>query len=313
MSINAALNLFLDEYPDAIKHDFAENPVADFIRNDVPVTLEEVIGTSDRYLIHGSAGQGNWARVPWVAIFDRLITETAQDGYYILYLAKEDFTGVYLTLNQGVTTIRNLYGADAKAALSTRASDYLARLGKLSTSYILGPIDLHASANSLGALYEKGSICAKFYSKGDIPADDLLEKDLKELMSFYLSLATKELLPSAVSTDEDDEEDFGEEDLRTLREHKRIERNRKLSAKAKKIHGYVCQACDFDFEKQYGEIGRGFIEAHHLTPLYELKFQKITLKAKEDFSVLCSNCHRMIHKSEFVSKVKEFREKYVIK
>ena len=81
MSLNAALNLFLEEYPDAVKQEFTGNPVANFIRHDIPGVIEEILGSSERYLIQGSAGQGNWARVPWVAVFDRLITETAQDGY----------------------------------------------------------------------------------------------------------------------------------------------------------------------------------------------------------------------------------------
>jgi 5-methylcytosine-specific restriction protein A len=63
----------------------------------------------------------------------------------------------------------------------------------------------------------------------------------------------------------------------------------------------------------YGEVGKGFIEAHHLTPLYSLKGQKVTLDPRRDFSVLCSNCHRMIHRTEFVSKVAEFRAEYVVK
>jgi 5-methylcytosine-specific restriction protein A len=244
-----------------------------------------------------------------------LITETAQDGYYIVYLVKENFSGVYISLNQGVTTVRNLYGADAKEALRVRAADFLARLGNLPGFYTVGPINLSVeSSSSLGAFYQEGSICAKYYARGEIPSDDVLESDLKEFMDLYMIFSTKELLPSVVSVEEDDETDLQAEDLRTLREHKRIERNRKLAEKAKKKHDYICQACGFDFEMHYGnEIGSGFIEAHHLTPLKELKGQKITLDAKKDFAVLCANCHRMIHRSEFVSSVDDFRAKYVVK
>ena len=39
----------------------------------------------------------------------------------------------------------------------------------------------------------------------------------------------------------------------------------------------------------------------------------LTLDATRDFTVLCSNCHRMIHRSEFVSRVEEFRATYVVK
>lgn len=312
MSLNAALSLFLEEYPYAATQEFADNPVADFVRREVPDVIKELLPYSERYMVHGSAGQGNWARVPWVAVFDRLITDTAQNGYYVVYLVKEDFSGAYLSLNQGVTIAKNLYEADAKEALRARAIDFPARLGKLPDSYIVGPIDLSTkSSSSLGAYYEQGSICAKYYARSDIPPDEILKMDLKHFTELYFVLATKDLLPSA-ETVEEDEENLDQEDLRTFREHKRIERNRKLALKAKKVHGYVCQACGFSFEKQYGTIGRSFIEAHHLTPLYELKGQKVTLDPKTDFAVLCSNYHRMIHKSEFVSQVKDFRAKYVV-
>ena len=314
MSIEAALNIILEEYEDAKEQPFAGHALADFIRNDIPANLEEVIGPSDRYFAHGSAGQGNWANVPWVAVFDRLITDTAQDGYDIVYLVKEDYSGVYISLNQGVTTIRNVYGSDAKEALRARAGDFLARLGKVSNDCLIGQLDLaSASQSSLGSYYEHGNVIAKYYEKGNVPSDDVLEKDLKEFLKYYLLLASKDLLPTVNTAEEDDEKGLEHEDLTKLKEHKRIERNRKLAIKAKKIHGYVCQACGFDFEKEFGEIGKGFIEAHHLTPLYKLKGQKIALDPKKDFAVLCSNCHRMIHKTEFVSEVKEFREKYVVK
>src|SRR4051812_8868821 len=106
MSLNSALTLFLEEYPDAIEQPFAANPVAEFIRWVVPEAIEAVIGDNERYLVRGSAGQGNWARVPWAAVFDRFVTDTAQDGYYVVYLVKENFAGIYLSLNQGVTTVK---------------------------------------------------------------------------------------------------------------------------------------------------------------------------------------------------------------
>ena len=163
MSLNAALTLFLEEYPKAVEKSFAGNPVAEFIRGDVPEAIEAVIGGNHRYIVQGSAGQGNWARVPWAAVFDRFVTETAQDGYYVVYLVKEDFTGIYLSLNQGVTTIKEQYGADAKKALSVRASDYLARIGSVGDSLICGPIDLEVHTQSgLGAHYEQGAICSKY-------------------------------------------------------------------------------------------------------------------------------------------------------
>lgn len=53
-----------------------------------------------------------------------------------------------------------------------------------------------------------------------------------------------------------------------------------------------CETCGFDFLEKYGELGTGFCEVHHLFPLH--KGERET--KNEDLAVLCSNCHRMIHR-----------------
>jgi len=314
MSIQAALSLFLDEYPKAMALPFGGSVVAGFIRKDVPETLAAVVGPNPRYVTHGSAGQGNWARAPWAAVYDRFITESAQDGYYIVYLVKEDFSGVYISLNQGITAARRQYGAEAKSALRVRASDFLARLGSLPSGFQTGPIDLASTGGAnLSAYYEAGAVCSKYYAREAIPNDDVLATDLRRFIDLYFVLVSREAQLFERADAEEDETDLDEEDLRKLREHKRIERNRKLAHRAKQAQGYVCKACGFDFELKYGGIGREFIEAHHLTPLSELRGQRLTLDPKNDFSVLCSNCHRMIHRTAFVSNVEEFRAQYLVK
>lgn len=66
MSLHAALSLVLEEFPNASLSNFAGGPIAEFIRKDFPEAIHSAIGTNDRYLAQGSAGQGNWARVPSV-------------------------------------------------------------------------------------------------------------------------------------------------------------------------------------------------------------------------------------------------------
>ena len=313
MSLNAALSLFLDEYPRALSTPFARSSLAEFIRTDIPKAIQAIIGANERYITHGSAGQGNWARVPWAAVFDCLITDSAQHGYYIVYLVREDFAGVYLSLNQGVTVVRQKYGADAKQALKARASDFIAQVGTIKTGWTPGPIDLAASsASSLGSYYEQGAIYSKYYSRSNLPSDDILDQDLLYILDTYFLLATKEVIPTISGQQEDDEEAIEYENLLLLREHKRIERNSKLAKKAKQIHGYDCQVCQTNFEQTYGELGKNYIEAHHLTPLSVLKGKKVPLNPKTDFAVLCANCHRMIHKTELVSDIKTFKKQHLI-
>lgn len=312
MSINAALSLLLEEYTRARSEDFAKNALAEMLRSDIPREIASVVGDPDRYEVDGSPGKGNWADVPWIAILDRLVTESAQQGYYLVYLIRADLSGIYLSLNQGVTTIRQQYGAATKKALATRAKDFEARLGSLAKGLQCGPIDLGAK-RGLGADYQQGSVCACYYAREQLPNDDTLNADLRRFIGLYRHLVDNESSLYLRADTEDDETGLDAENLKKLREHKRIERNRKLAAKVKRLQGHTCKACGFNFERAYGAIGKDFIEAHHLTPLSQLSGDAVTLDPRRDFSVLCSNCHRMIHRSEFVNRVEEFRAKYVVK
>jgi 5-methylcytosine-specific restriction enzyme A len=63
------------------------------------------------------------------------------------------------------------------------------------------------------------------------------------------------------------------------------------------------------FAEKYGKLGSGFIEAHHLRPIASLKEGSAAVyDVKKDLAVLCSNCHRMIHRSDDPSDLKAFRK-----
>ncbi|WP_437073185.1 HNH endonuclease [Streptomyces sp. enrichment culture] len=55
-----------------------------------------------------------------------------------------------------------------------------------------------------------------------------------------------------------------------------------------------CDICAFDFARVYGELGSGYIEVHHVTPLYVSGVRETRLG---DLACLCANCHRMCHRS----------------
>jgi len=86
----------------------------------------------------------------------------------------------------------------------------------------------------------------------------------------------------------------------------RVERNRKAVEKAKQIHGTICQACGLDFGDVYGTHGDGFIEAHHLKPVADSGNRKVN--PARDFRVVCSNCHRMLHRGTRLLTVEELSE-----
>ena len=86
-----------------------------------------------------------------------------------------------------------------------------------------------------------------------------------------------------------------EEGERSLRESSTLSRNPRLVAAAKCHYGPICQACDFEFGETYGMLGAGYIECHHIDPLSG-RDGRNSPTTITDVTVLCANCHRMIHR-----------------
>jgi 5-methylcytosine-specific restriction protein A len=58
--------------------------------------------------------------------------------------------------------------------------------------------------------------------------------------------------------------------------------------------GAICQVCDFDFEKTYGEIGKGFIHVHHKVDIATIG-KSYQVDPINDLIPVCPNCHAMLH------------------
>lgn len=92
--------------------------------------------------------------------------------------------------------------------------------------------------------------------------------------------------------------------------HFRRERNQAIvAAKKKQVltnhQTLQCEACGFDFQQTYGKRGYGFCEAHHTKPLGAEEGE--TQTSLSDLAILCSNCHRMIHREPMLT-VEELRQ-----
>src|SRR5205814_9817069 len=84
--------------------------------------------------IVGSAGRGNWASIPWIALLDPRETDTTQKGVYIVYLFRGDMSGVYVTLNQGVTELKDLSAQAQMQELGRRAELVRGRVPELAAA-----------------------------------------------------------------------------------------------------------------------------------------------------------------------------------
>lgn len=108
-----------------------------------------------------------------------------------------------------------------------------------------------------------------------------------------------------------DEEAFGVEGNPRLVAHMRRERNASIvQMKKNEVLGRMgalrCEVCAFDFEETYGEHGKEFCEVHHLVPLH--KSDGITKTELTDLAIVCSNCHRIIHRTNPMPTILELKK-----
>lgn len=86
------------------------------------------------------------------------------------------------------------------------------------------------------------------------------------------------------------------------------ERNRDARKKCIEHYGIQCVVCGFDFEKVYGEIGKGIIHVHHLTQLSDIG-QGYEVDPLKDLRPVCPNCHTMLHKRTPPYTIDELKSK----
>lgn len=107
----------------------------------------------------------------------------------------------------------------------------------------------------------------------------------------------------------DDEEEFSEGKI-LFRKHRSIERNGRvvdLAKKNAKENGSLyCEVCGFNFEEVYGNIGTGYIECHHIIPVSE--YTRFMRTKVSDLALVCSNCHRMLHRKRPWMKPDKLKE-----
>ena len=75
------------------------------------------------------------------------------------------------------------------------------------------------------------------------------------------------------------------------------ERNPVARRKCIEHYGYSCVVCDFNFERTYGDLGKGFIHVHHLKELHTIG-EEYEVDPIADLRPVCPNCHAMLHKKK---------------
>jgi hypothetical protein len=81
----------------------------DLVVNKFPNQLKEYAKNTNYLKFHGSTGQGNITPAPWIATFDTRVTESAERGYYVVYLFSIDLKYLFLELGFGTKQFKDQF------------------------------------------------------------------------------------------------------------------------------------------------------------------------------------------------------------
>jgi hypothetical protein len=182
------------------------HPIHGLVTREIPMKLRSLTGYDTRYKSIGSDGQGNITTTPWAATLDLEVTDTAQEGYYLVYLISADLKKLVLSVAFGATAFEAKFGsgkklyvalADAVRGIRSSSSNWLTKMNisvSARTSSSTPALDVFGNSSSLKA-YEECSIYHVSYDLQNLPPESTLTSDHLALLGLYRFMTGSLLLP----------------------------------------------------------------------------------------------------------------------
>lgn len=185
----ARFTRFLNSYGDRRSGTFGVDEELRVAMHNLKSWLEEVPAIAGRPTINVEigVGKGGWTKTPWIALLDNRVTTTTQRGTYVVFLIAEDLAITHLTLNQGMTELKNRLGQRGAQEEMVRVAKAVRPLcSELEDAgfKLDNDIDLR-SATSAAKNYEIGTIAHVPLSSDDLPDDSKLQSYLHALLEAH--------------------------------------------------------------------------------------------------------------------------------
>jgi len=289
------------------------------IRNDVKSSFSNILKDLLADIkIKTVQGIGNMSDIAWISFLHERAALSTTEGYYPAYLFSEDSKQFELALVQGLYSISDEYtgkgGTEAVSSfLKTRATILRGKLKNENNNYFDEKLSKNITflKNDLvRKQWQTSAVFGKVYHIDKLPSEDELIEDLKKIIELYKLVIQKggTAQEGIIEIYDQENEDLSGDEKVINKKHKEneekiIQVNRPLINDLKKHYKYTCQACGLILKDIYGDyFGEKpeYIEAHHIIPkskiLKKLKENDKLKRTKEDFAILCANCHRIIHR-----------------
>jgi hypothetical protein len=143
--------------------------------------------------VEGRDGTGRKTRVPWIRVYSKSRSPSATSGWYVAILFAADGSAVFLSINQGTTSIEaGGFKPSAADLLEARVKWARQVLGAAmdEAGAVVNEIDLK-DPRGLGAGYERGDVCSYRFTRGEL-SDDLFRDRLRRLVGLLQELYAAE-------------------------------------------------------------------------------------------------------------------------
>ena len=142
--------------------------------NDVETSLSNLFGRNSNYLVRSSVGAGNWANVAWIAVLDKSVTQSTQDGYYTSMLFNSDLTRLFIGLGLGVTRYQSGLGQKTMDEHVAVLRDFLrADFGDEENLIWDGSLDFGVGGK-LPDGYRRATVFSRLLEVENLPNDEVL-------------------------------------------------------------------------------------------------------------------------------------------
>jgi len=192
MNLRELLQTVMEQYPTESTKNYTNNKLANTIRHG----LEESLGKDflpSTMNFKGSAGISKWAKVPWMGVFDGEIATGPSAGVGVVYLFSYSAEYVYLSLDQSWTFYQDKYKKNAPEKIRQVSRHLQSELTTISPQMSIKPIDLieESKISKYPRGYELGNIVSIKYSKNNLPNEDVLLDDLRQMIKVLEELKIK--------------------------------------------------------------------------------------------------------------------------